>query len=161
MRAAPGGARAPLVGLATSLLPRAPLLGLATSLLLGGVACSPCDGARVRILGAGGDTRLDVCAEVATSEAARRAGLAGRPDLPEGAGLLMQFPITGEVCITGEQMRFPLDVVFVDEGGRVAALGGLGVDDPALICEQGITQVLEVSAGVAGAVAEGDLVEID
>ncbi len=124
-------------------------------------ACQPCEGARVRIVGAGGDTRLDVCAEVATSEVDRRAGLAGRPGLDDGAGLLMIFPVVGEVCITGENMRFPLDVVFVDGSSHVTARGALGVDDPALICEPEIAQVLEVSAGIAGDVEVGDALNVE
>lgn len=137
------------------------LSGLAVTALLFVTACHPCDGARVRILDAQGEVRLDVCAEVATSEADRRAGLAGRSGLPAGAGLLMDFPVTGEVCITGEEMRFPIDVVFVSGTGHVAALGALGADDPALLCEQGIERVIEVSAGAASDVEVGDEVTIE
>ena len=140
---------------------RCALSGLAVTTLLLVTACHPCDGARVRILDAQGQARLDVCAEVATSEADRRAGLAGRSSLPAGAGLLMEFPVTGEVCITGEEMRFPIDVVFVSGTGHVAALGALGADDPALICEQGIGSVIEVSAGAARDVGVGDAVAVE
>ncbi len=123
--------------------------------------CDPCEGARVRITGEDGETRVDVCAEVADSEAELRAGLAGRPSLAEGTGLLLVFPVTGEVCITGEGMEFALDVVFVDEASRVTAVGALGASDPELLCEAGVFRVLEIAKGAAEGVAPGDRVTID
>lgn len=127
--------------------------------LLGG--CAPCDGARVRIAGDDGAALLEVCAEVATSEQERRAGLAGRAGLDEGAGLWMEFPIEGEVCVTGAGMRFPIDVVMVGASLAVARVGALGIQDEGALCAPGIQYVLEVGAGEAAGVSAGDEVEVE
>lgn len=145
-----------------------PAVGLAVS-LAGAAGCNPCDGARVVLTSEGGVSRLDVCAEVARTDDELRAGLAGRDDLPAGAGLLFDFAVTDEVCITGEGMRFPIDVVFLggpevlsEEGtGTVVSLGALAEDDPTVLCVEAVHRVLEVPAGAAAAVAVGDAVAID
>jgi len=54
-------------------------------------------------------------AELADRSADRRRGLLGRDGLPPGRGLLLRP--CGSVHTFG--MRFPIDVVFLDRGGRV------------------------------------------
>lgn len=122
-------------------------------------ACDPCEGARIRALGSDFEPHLEACAEVAVTEEDRRRGLAGRPELADGEGLWLEFPVVGEVCITGEGMLFALDVVMVDGAGRVAEIGALEEDDPSSICVPEIRSVLEVPAGAAASVRRGDMVE--
>jgi hypothetical protein len=54
-------------------------------------------------------------AELADRSPERRRGLLGRDSLPPGRGLLLRP--CGSVHTFG--MRFPIDVVFLDRGGRV------------------------------------------
>ena len=102
-------------------------------------------------------TRSDgqqVCrARVATSFAARFRGLMGVADLPAGQGVL--FPGTSSVHT--HFMRFPIDVVFLDDERRVVAIR------PKLrpwrfASAKGARSVLELAAGECARVglAKGD-----
>ena len=103
-------------------------------------------------------TRSDgqpVCrARVAGSFARRFLGLMGAADLPAGEGML--FPRTSSVHT--HFMRFPIDVVFLDDERRVAAIR------PALkpwrmASAKGARSVLELRAGECArlGVAEGEV----
>ena len=103
-------------------------------------------------------TRSDgqpVCrARVARSFAARFRGLMGAADLPAGQGML--FPRTSSVHT--HFMRFPIDVVFLDEELRIVAVR------PALrpwrmAAAKRARSVLELRAGECERVglAEGDV----
>ena len=103
-------------------------------------------------------TRSDgqpVCrARVARSFAARFRGLMGAADLPAGQGML--FPRTSSVHT--HFMRFPIDVVFLDDELRIVAVR------PALrpwrmAAAKGARSVLELRAGECERVglAEGDV----
>jgi uncharacterized protein len=102
-------------------------------------------------------TRSDgqpVCrARVATSFASRFRGLMGVAELPAGSGLLL--PQTGSVHT--HFMRFPIDVVFLDDERRVVAV------TPALrpwrfASAKGARSVLELAEGECERVGltEGD-----
>ena len=102
-------------------------------------------------------TRSDgqpVCrARVATSFASRLRGLMGVAELPAGSGLLL--PRTRSVHT--HFMRFPIDVVFLDDERRIVAIR------PALrpwrmASAKGARSVLELAAGECERVglAEGD-----
>lgn len=71
---------------------------------------------KVRIFNLSRGTVLAEEAEVAEAPSSRRRGLLGREDLPEGGGLLI-VPCR-QVHTFG--MRFPIDIIFVDEALRVA-----------------------------------------
>jgi uncharacterized membrane protein (UPF0127 family) len=53
--------------------------------------------------------------EIADTRAAKRRGLMGRSSLPEGCAMLL----TSCWAVHTIGMRFPIDVVFVDNDGRV------------------------------------------
>lgn len=73
---------------------------------------------RVRIVNLHRDTVLAEEAEVAETPASRRRGLLGMDRLPEGGGLLI-VPCR-QVHTFG--MRFPIDVVFIDEALKAVRL---------------------------------------
>lgn len=118
--------------------------------------CTPCEGEALTVVGGDGVARLEACVEVADTAAARRAGLAGRGALEEGAGLLLAFPHEDEICITSEGMRFALDVVFVDAERAVTSVDSLAMG-AAPICRPRTAWVIEVAAGDADAVRPGDM----
>lgn len=137
------------------------LFAAAVMVSLAGTACDQCSGTGIHVLDAEGVSKLDTCAEWAGSEEERKQGLSGRAVLAPGDGLWMEFPTVGEVCITGEGMQFPIDVIFVDDASKVVAKRSLGAGDKNQICEQGVQNVLEVNAGEAKYVGPGDTVQID
>ena len=86
---------------------------------------------------------LAVCrAHVATSFLARCRGLIGRAGLPAGTGLLL--PRTRSVHT--HFMRFPIDVVFLDDDLRVAAIRP-ELRPWSLASARGASSVLELAAG--------------
>lgn len=130
---------------------KARALGVALALTWGG-----CDDPCERLVLAGDDAHLDVCVARAESADDRRRGLIGRA-LAEDAGLLLVFPVEGEVCITNEGVAFPIDVAWLDAAGTVTALErALPADAPGPWCHAPAAFVLEVHAGVADAVVVGD-----
>lgn len=137
---------------------RATRAGLAAGLLALVTGCEPtCPGATATLVAPDGSLRAEVCAEVASTEADRRRGLLGRASLPVDEGLLIWFPLEGEACITGAGMAFAIDVVFASTAGAVVAVDHLGVDDPQVICHEGVRAALEMADGVAAGVKAGDV----
>jgi len=125
----------------------------ALTLVLGGCACS--SGVEVRIE----DRGLAFCATVAETAADRMRGLRGAASLEAGEGLLLAFPIEGEVCIVNDGVSFPLDVVYVDTAGLVVAVErDVAAGDATPRCHPRVRSVLEVSAGAAASVVLGDQV---
>jgi uncharacterized membrane protein (UPF0127 family) len=53
--------------------------------------------------------------EVVISPAAVVHGLSGRPSLPEGSGMLFIFPKLSRQTMWMIDMKFPLDIVWLDE----------------------------------------------
>jgi uncharacterized membrane protein (UPF0127 family) len=115
-----------------------------------------CDGTRVRVE-RGSSKLLDVCAAVRDTEAGRAQGLSGHAPLSADEGLLLDFPVEGEVCIVNGDVSFDIDVVFAAATGNVAFVeAGFPAGDAAARCHPGTQQVLEVAAGVALGVQVGD-----
>ena len=88
------------------------------------------------------DGRFICRARVASSFASRFRGLMGAADLPAGQGVL--FP--GTRSVHTHFMRFPIDVVFLDDDRRIVAVR------PALrpwrmASAKGARSVLELAAG--------------
>lgn len=57
--------------------------------------------------------------EVAATEAAREQGLSGRAGLEAGHGMLFIFPESGLYGFWMKDMKFPIDVVWLDEDKKV------------------------------------------
>ena len=63
----------------------------------------------------------DVCvqAEVVDTDAARQLGLMFRENLPEGRGMLFVFEDEGRYGFWMKNMRFPIDIIWIDKEKRV------------------------------------------
>jgi uncharacterized membrane protein (UPF0127 family) len=124
------------------------------ALLLAGCGDAPL---RVRVEAPDGGVALAVTADEAITAAERMAGLAALPPLREGEGLLLEFPVEGEVCLVNEGVAYAIDAVYADSAGRVAAIErAIPPEDSAFHCRPGTRTVLEVLAGAASAVAPDD-----
>ena len=105
-------------------------------------------------------TRADgvgVCrARVAASFLDRLRGLLGTAALPSGTGLLL--PRTSSVHT--HFMRFPIDVVFLDDGGCILAVRQ-ALPPWRFAAAKGASSVLELAAGECArlGLAEGDVLE--
>jgi uncharacterized membrane protein (UPF0127 family) len=112
---------------------------------------------RVRVEAPDGGVALEVRAGEAITAAERRAGLTAVPPLEIDEGLLLEFPIEGEVCLVNEGVPYAIDAVYVDSSARVVALErAIPADDPTFRCHLATRTVLEVVAGAAAEVALGD-----
>jgi uncharacterized membrane protein (UPF0127 family) len=96
------------------------LLALVASVLL--AACGGADDAaeRVAIETSGGTVLVHV--EVADSRAERVAGLSGRTELGEDAGMLFVYDEDVTVGFWMKDTLLPLSVAFADAGGRIVAI---------------------------------------
>lgn len=56
---------------------------------------------------------------VADDESERIQGLSGVEKLPEDEGMLLAFPYAGQHGIWMKEMNFPIDILWLDEDGRV------------------------------------------
>lgn len=100
---------------------------------------------------------VDVCVDLATTAAQRLTGLRGRAALSDAEGLLLRFPVEGEVCLVNDGVPFGVDAVLFDEARRVSAVLSLAANDPTPQCAGPARDVLELSAGRARGVAVGSV----
>ncbi|MCB9788778.1 MAG: DUF192 domain-containing protein [Deltaproteobacteria bacterium] len=125
-------------------------------------ALAACDGGanRLRITSADGTLeRLSVrYAEARTAEE-RRDGLRTRPPLQPDEGLVLVFPLEGEVCIHNVGVAYGIDVVFIASDDRVVGQPvPLAAEEAEAACRAPVDRVVEVRAGVAATVRAGDRV---
>ena len=111
----------------------------------------------LRVLNTERNTCLGTRIRVADGYWSRLKGLLGRKGLDEGEGLLI-VPSRG-IHMWG--MRFPLDVLLLDEGGRVQALHPGIAPGEATGFVKGVRYALEVPVGTIEATGtrEGDILE--
>lgn len=64
----------------------------------------------------------DVEAEIVRSFAAKVRGLSGREGLEPGTGMLFVFNETSNPEIWMKDMKFPIDIIFINKDGEVVAL---------------------------------------
>jgi len=96
---------------------------------------------------------LRVIVEIADTAPERRRGLSGRDGLEPGFGMLFIFPSEGVYSFWMYRMKFPIDMIWMDSGGRVVYI----VEDAqpcgdSLVCpvytpDKPAKYVLEVNAG--------------
>lgn len=105
---------------------------------------------------------LELCAEVADTEAARAQGLSGREGLEDDEGLLLDFPIADEICIVNGGVSFPIDAVYIAPDDAVIAIASnIPAGDATARCIVNTQRVLEMKAGVSSRVAVGDRFAFD
>jgi uncharacterized protein len=107
----------------------------------------------IELAAPGGTLRV----ETATTPQERAAGLAGRP-APTGDGLLLEWPVVGRHPIWMKEMRFSLDLVWLDEDDLVLAVLQMAPRCPTLPCplyepagSERSRAVLELRGGEAAA----------
>lgn len=90
--------------------------------------------------------------EVADSEEEIAQGLSGKEALEKGNGLLFIFETSGKYGFWMKDMRFPIDIIWMDESFTVVGVERRVSPEtfPAIFYpEMDVKYVLEVSAGVA------------
>lgn len=109
--------------------------------------------------------RHAVTVEVARTEAERRTGLMRRTELAPDAGMLFVFDETSEHGFWMFDTLIPLDMIFIDDGGRIAGI--VERAEPRTTTERSVgapsRYVLEVNGGWARAhgVSRGDRVRFE
>jgi uncharacterized membrane protein (UPF0127 family) len=68
--------------------------------------------------------------ELALDPGARRRGLSGRSDLQAGRGLLFVLPRRQPMAMVMRDCAHPLDVAFLDSGGRVISIHQMRPESP-------------------------------
>lgn len=99
-----------------------------------------------------GDKSLRV--EVADTDALQTLGLSGREGLKDGHGMLFPYAQPGEMCFWMKDMRFAIDMVWIDATKKVVKVAEAVAPEtyPDTFCapdDKPAQYVLEVSAGQA------------
>ncbi len=68
--------------------------------------------------------------ELALDPAARQRGLSGRGQIPRNAGMLFVLPRPEPFAMVMRDCPAPIDVAFLDAGGRVVAVHEMAVEPP-------------------------------
>lgn len=95
-----------------------------------------------------------VVAEIASTDAERKAGLSNRPSLASGNGMLFVFGKGGNWGIWMPDMKFSIDIIWTDAAGKVLAVDSTisPATYPAVFYPNSYARfVLEVPAGFAAA----------
>jgi len=106
-----------------------------------------------------------VAVEIASNEEDRRRGLMFRRSLPEMGGMVFVFPEQSEHHFWMKNTLIPLDMLFVDETGRI--LGCVENAEPLSTRSRGVTgesrMVLEVNGGWCSrhGIAPGDRLRLE
>ena len=110
----------------------------------------------------GGRARFFV--ELARDGSEQARGLSHRPSMADGWGMLFVYSETVRNAFTMALMRFPLDILFADEDGRILDI----IEDaqpktPILMPSGAYRYVLELNAGAVRArgIRVGDQLELD
>lgn len=103
----------------------------------------------VLVRGDWGQARFRV--EVAETPDERAKGLMGRDSMPSGAGMLFVFQKTGQVSFWMENTLIPLDMLFLDENGRIVRIHHKAVplDRTPIPGGENVRYVLEINGGLS------------
>lgn len=99
--------------------------------------------------------------EIADDQAERTAGLMYRNFLPDDQGMLFVFDQTQPVGFWMKDTPLPLDLIFIDEGGRVAGIReGKPLSEALISPGVPVRFVLELKKGTAAKVGieDGDVI---
>ncbi|WP_415184624.1 DUF192 domain-containing protein [Phaeovulum sp.] len=97
----------------------------------------------------GGQARFSV--EIADDPGKRAKGLMGRQKLASGAGMLFIYEQPQEVAFWMKNTPLPLDMVFIDQQGRVVRVhdGAVPFDETPIPSGAAVLMVLEINGGLA------------
>lgn len=95
----------------------------------------------------GGDTYT---LEIADTESKRIAGLSNRERLEKDAAMLFEFPETYEQCMWMKDMKFSLDILWLDSSKKIVKVAENITPEtyPRTFCAEDTKYVLELNAGV-------------
>lgn len=98
-----------------------------------------------------GGHQVPFSVEIAESDEEREKGLKGRESLPSNGGMWFVFPQTVEEKFWMKDTKFPLDLIYVDEGMKVVHIIENAPAESAelLVSPSPFKYVLEVNAGTA------------
>ena len=119
-------------------------------------AATDCSPDEVKLRGDWGEARFRV--EVADDGRERAQGLMNRDSMAKGAGMLFVYPRPQvAVAFWMKNTRIPLDIIFLDESGRVQRIAHEAVpyDETPLPGGPDIQYVLEINGGLARAMGIG------
>ena len=125
---------------------KALLLALSLAPTLGWAACDP---GRVELRGDFGTAGFAV--EIADDAEERAVGLMNRPSMPMGQGMLFVYERPQPVSFWMRNTLIPLDMIFMDETGRVTHVHENAVphDETPIPGGDGVLAVLEINGGLA------------
>jgi uncharacterized membrane protein (UPF0127 family) len=92
--------------------------------------------------------------ELALYPPARRRGLGGRAGVPRGGGMLFAFPSPRPLAMVMRDCPAPLDVAFLDAGGRVVAAHAMSPEPPRRASESGFQYERRLPEYASGAPAQ-------
>lgn len=112
-------------------------------------AGADCPADAISLRGPGGTARFSV--EVADDPAERAQGLMNRPSLPASAGMLFLYPEPQRASFWMRNTLIPLDMIFMDEAGRVTRVheNAVPLDETPIDGGPGVAAVLEINGGLA------------
>lgn len=95
--------------------------------------------------------------EYVVEPAQRQLGLSGRDNLDNNQGMLFVFEQPSEICMWMKDMKFALDIVWIDESGKIVKLLKDVKPDtyPASFCGRDTRYVLEVNSGTMDRIGIG------
>lgn len=79
----------------------------------------------------------------------RITGLKGVMFLPSNSGMLFDFRGDRAPCLTMKDVRFPLDMLFIDQAGRILSIVRAHPDQEHVIGPLGTRFVVEINGGSA------------
>ncbi len=89
--------------------------------------------------------------EIADDPQERALGLMNRETMPRGAGMLFVYPDAREVSFWMHDTLIPLDMIFIDESGRVVRVAAQArpLDETPVPSGAPVRFVLEINGGLA------------
>lgn len=118
--------------------------------VMAGTASAECLPDRAELVWAGGKARFTV--EIADSPEERAKGLMFRDHMATGAGMLFVYERPQRVAFWMKNTLLPLDMLFMDETGRVRHIAreARPRDETQIPGGEGIRFVLEINGGLVG-----------
>jgi uncharacterized membrane protein (UPF0127 family) len=119
------------------------------------LASAACDPGRVEFRGDFGTAGFAV--EIADDPEERAVGLMNRPAMPTGQGMLFVYERPQPVSFWMRNTLIPLDMIFMDDAGRVTRVHANAVphDETPIPGGDGVLVVLEINGGLASRIGIG------
>lgn len=102
--------------------------------------------------------------DTANTEVQRQRGLSGRDNLSQDNAMVFTFDTPSRQCIWMRDMKFPIDIVWLDEQKKVLKIENNVAPEtyPATFCADYTKYVVEINAGLAKSLdlALGDVAQL-